>query len=90
LRNVGLLKFYEEATSLKGNSSFLYQLICRWDHARQTFRASHDLWYYPIEEDIYFIGGLFRRRCWKCGKDRNYKRDCKLKVGERIYASGGN
>jgi hypothetical protein len=31
LRNVGLLKYYEEATSLKGHSGFLVQLIHRWD-----------------------------------------------------------
>jgi hypothetical protein len=34
LRNVDLLKYYEEATSLKGNSTFLVQLICRWDAHR--------------------------------------------------------
>jgi hypothetical protein len=28
LRNVGLLKYYEEATFMKGNSAFLVQLIC--------------------------------------------------------------
>ena len=31
LREVGLLKFYEEATSLKGHSGLLGQLIFRWD-----------------------------------------------------------
>jgi hypothetical protein len=31
LRNVGILKYYEEATSLKGHSGFLVHLIHRWD-----------------------------------------------------------
>jgi hypothetical protein len=44
-RDVGLLKYYEEATSLKGNSSFLQQLIHCWDHGMQTFRVDLDLLY---------------------------------------------
>ena len=32
LRSVDLLKFYEEATSLKGKSAFLQQVIHHWDH----------------------------------------------------------
>ena len=31
LRQVGLLKFYEEATSLKGHGVFLIHLIRRWN-----------------------------------------------------------
>jgi hypothetical protein len=61
LRNVGLLKYYEEATSLKGNSAFLAQLIHRWDAHQQAFRVGPHQWYHPTEEDIYFITGLSRR-----------------------------
>jgi hypothetical protein len=61
LMDVGLLKFYEEGTSLRGNSSLLQQLICHWDHGRQAFRVGPDLWYQPMEEDVYFITGLSRR-----------------------------
>ena len=31
LRNVGLLKYYEEATSLKGHFGLLVHLIRQWD-----------------------------------------------------------
>jgi hypothetical protein len=61
LRNVGLLKYYEEATSLKGHSRFLVQLIHRWDVHRQALCVGLDQWYQPTEEDIYFITGLSRR-----------------------------
>ena len=64
LREVGLLNFYEEATSLKGHSGLLGQLIFRWNDHREAFRVSSDQWYAPIEEDTYFITGLSRR-----GKD---------------------
>jgi hypothetical protein len=37
LRDVGLLKYYEEATSLKGHSGLLVHLIHRWDVHRQAF-----------------------------------------------------
>jgi hypothetical protein len=37
LRDVGLLKYYEEATYLKGNSRLLVHLIRRWDVHRQDF-----------------------------------------------------
>ena len=37
LRQVGLLKFYEEATSLKGHGVFLRHLIRRWNAHRQAF-----------------------------------------------------
>jgi hypothetical protein len=60
LRNVGLLKYYEEATSLKGHSGFLVQLIRRWDVHRRALCGS-DQWYQPTKEDIYFIIGLSRR-----------------------------
>jgi hypothetical protein len=39
LMDVGLLKFYEEGTSLRGNSPLLQQLICHWDHDRHAFRV---------------------------------------------------
>ena len=61
LRCVNLLKFYEEATSLRGNFAFLQQLIRRWDHVEQAFMVSIDLWYRPMEQDIYFITWLFKR-----------------------------
>ena len=61
LRNVGLLKYYEEATSLKGNYSFLAQLIHRWDSHQHAFTVGPHQWYHPTEEDIYFITGLSRR-----------------------------
>jgi hypothetical protein len=60
LRDVGLLKYYEEATSLKGHSSLLVHLIRRWDVHRQDFRVGLDQWYHPTEEDIYFITELSR------------------------------
>jgi hypothetical protein len=31
LRDVGLIKYYEEAKSLKGHFELLVHLICRWD-----------------------------------------------------------
>ena len=61
LRNVGLLKYYEEATSMKGNSSFITQLIHQWDAHQQAFRVGPHQWYHPTEEDIYFIIGISRR-----------------------------
>jgi hypothetical protein len=61
LRDVGLLKYYEEATSLKGHSGLLVHLIRRWDVHRQAFCVGLDQWYHPTEEDIYFITGLSRR-----------------------------
>ena len=45
LRHVNLLKFNEEARSLRGNFEFLQHLICRWDHAEQAFRVSPYSWY---------------------------------------------
>ena len=61
LRQVGLLKFYEEATSLKAHSVFLRYLIRRWNARQQAFQVGLDQWYTPTEEDIYFIIGLSRR-----------------------------
>lgn len=61
LINVGLLKFYEEATSLKGNSRLLVQLIHQWDFPRQALCVSPDMWHEPIGEEIYFITGLSTR-----------------------------
>ena len=37
LRQVGVLKLYEEATSLKAHSVFMGHLICRWNAHRQAF-----------------------------------------------------
>ena len=37
LRQVGLLKFYEEDTSLKGHNFFLRHLIRRWNAQQQAF-----------------------------------------------------
>jgi hypothetical protein len=34
--------------------------INSWDHGRQWFGVSLDLWYHPTEEDVYFIIGLSR------------------------------
>jgi hypothetical protein len=39
LMDIGLLKFYQEGTSLRGNSLLLQQLIHHWDHGRQGFRV---------------------------------------------------
>ena len=61
LRQVGLLKFYEEATSLKGHGVFLRHLIRGWNSHLQAFRIGPNQWYTPTEEDIYFITGLSRR-----------------------------
>ena len=61
LRNVCLLKYYEEATSLKGNFSFLAQLIHLWDSHQQTFIVGPHQCHHPTEEDMYFITGLSRR-----------------------------
>ena len=59
---VGLLKFYGEATYLKAHSVFFRYLICRWNTHRQAFQVGPDQWYTPTEEYIYFITGLLRRR----------------------------
>ena len=61
LRQVGLLKFYEEATSLKGHGFFFRNLIRRWNAHQQAFRVGRNHWYMPNEEDIYFVTGLLRR-----------------------------
>ena len=39
LRQVGLLKFYEEATSLKGHGVILRHLIRKWNAHRQAFQV---------------------------------------------------
>ena len=61
LIQVGLLNFYEEATSLKGHGVFLRHLIRRWNAHRQAFRVGPNQWYTSTEEDIYFFTGLSRR-----------------------------
>ena len=54
LWNVGLLRFYKEATSLKWNTHFLTQLNHCYDHGFQAFKVGLNLWYCPIEEDVYY------------------------------------
>ena len=61
LRNVGLLKYYEEATSLKGHSGLLVQWICWWDVHQQTFYVGPHMWYQPCKDYIYFITSLSKR-----------------------------
>ena len=61
LRNIGLLKYYKEARSLKGHYGILVQLIHWWDVHRHDFHVGPNKWYHPIEEHIYFITGLSRR-----------------------------
>ena len=61
LRNADVLKFYEEATLLWGNSSLLQKLIHHWDQGWQAFIVGLDSWYQPTKEDIYFITEFSRR-----------------------------
>ena len=61
LRQVGLLKFYEEATSLKSHSGFLRHIIRSWNAQQQAFRVGIDQWYTATKEDVYFIIGLSRK-----------------------------
>ena len=61
LRQVGLLKFYKEVTSLKGHGLFLRHLIRRQNAHLQAFQVGPNQWYTPTKEDIYFITGLWRR-----------------------------
>lgn len=61
LRNVGLLKSYEEATSLKGNSRLVVQLIRQWDVHQQDFCVGLYIWYQPAKEEFYFITSLSKR-----------------------------
>lgn len=61
LRSVDLHNFYKEATSLRGNSALLQQLIHHWGHGQQAFKFSNDSWYQPTKEDMYYITGLARR-----------------------------
>lgn len=61
LRNVGLLEYHEEATSLKGHFRLLAQLIRRGDFHRQAFDVGPDMWFQPNDEEIYFITSLSMR-----------------------------
>ena len=61
LREVGLLKFYEEATSLKGHNGLLAQLIFRWDAHRQAFWVGPNQWYTPTKEDIFYYWPIYER-----------------------------
>jgi hypothetical protein len=61
LMDISLMNFYQEGTSLRGDPFLLQQLICCWDHVRHGFRVDPDLWYHPMEEDIYFVTRLSRR-----------------------------
>lgn len=45
LRSANLLKFYEEDTSLKGNSAFLLYIIYHSDHGQWEFIVGQDSWY---------------------------------------------
>ena len=58
LRNVGLLKFYQEDTSLKGNSVLLGQLIRHWDRRWKKFTFGPDQWVQLTKEDVYLITRL--------------------------------
>jgi len=60
-RNVVLLKYYEEATSLKENSTFLAQLIRQWNGHQKAFKICPHQWYHATDEDIYFITRICRR-----------------------------
>jgi hypothetical protein len=61
LIHVGILKFYQESTSMRGNSLLLQWFIRHWDHGQHGFRVNLDMWYHPTREDIDFIIKLFRR-----------------------------
>jgi len=61
LMNVGLLKYYQEATSLKVHSILFLHLIHQWSVQEQVFHVDPNMWYRPFQEDIYFINGLSRR-----------------------------
>ena len=60
-RVVCLLKSYGAAIFLKGNFALLCQFIQCWDHKRNLFNVGGVQWFHCIEEDIYFIIGLYRR-----------------------------
>ena len=64
LKEVCLLKFYEEATSLKCHGGLLRQIIFRWNAHRKDFLVGPNQWYAPNKKDIYFITALSRK-----GKD---------------------
>jgi len=61
LRNVGLLKYYEEDASLKEHSVLLVHIIRRWSAQEHACHVGLRVWYRPTKEDIYFITGLSRR-----------------------------
>jgi hypothetical protein len=61
LLHVGIVKFYEEVASLNGNMCLLTKLIHQLDHVRLAFKVIPNLWYHPMEEDIYFITKFSRR-----------------------------
>jgi hypothetical protein len=61
LRNVGLLKYYQEAISLMGHSGLLVHMIRQWDVHRKDFCVGLDQWYHSTEEDIYSNTGISRR-----------------------------
>ena len=78
LRNAGLLKYYEEATSLKEHYRLLVQLITWWNARRKVFHVGLHMWYQPTEEEIYFITGLSRR-----GEDFLLFHDVPISVAEK-------
>ena len=76
----GLLKFYQEGTSLKGNSYLLIQLILHWDQCRHVFWIGLHLWFHPTQEDIYFFVWLSMR-----GDDFPQFLDVPLSVAAESY-----
>jgi hypothetical protein len=61
LRYVGLLKYYEEDTSLKGHFRLFFHMIRRCDVHQQDFCVGLNQWYHPTKEDIYFITEIYKR-----------------------------
>ena len=63
LQQVGLLKFYEEATSLKGHGVFLRHLICRWNSHQQAFRVGPNQCTCPLRRKYISLQG-YRGEGW--------------------------
>lgn len=61
LRNVGLLNYYEQATSLKAPFVFLAHLILWWSVQEKGFHFDLEAWYRNSKEDIYFITAISKR-----------------------------
>ena len=52
---IGLMNFYQEDMSLKGNSTLLAQMIHHWDHRGHAFHIGPSQCFQPNEEAISFI-----------------------------------